>query len=90
MVTKVELGEISSFPEIITELEEYLRDNLSSNSEISRDGNTINIRSDDLPKRRVRFLVRKYLGRSGIEGFWRLIAEGKETYHVIYRKIEES
>lgn len=90
MIAKVRLGEISGFPDKIDELEEFLRNNLPPSAEVSREGNLIEVQSEEVSKRRIRFLVRKYMGRSGIDGFWRLIADGKENYSVIYRKVEES
>ncbi|MHA2233443.1 MAG: 60S ribosomal protein L22 [Candidatus Hodarchaeales archaeon] len=89
MIAKVRLGEISGFPDKIDELEEFLRDNLPPSAELSREGNLIEIQSEEVSKRRIRFLVRKYMGRSGIDGFWRLVADGKENYSIIYRKVEE-
>ncbi|MFQ5980710.1 MAG: 60S ribosomal protein L22 [Candidatus Heimdallarchaeota archaeon] len=89
MIAKVRLGEISGFPDKIDELEEFLRNNLPPSAELSREGNLIEIQSEEVSKRRIRFLVRKYMGRSGIDGFWRLVADGKENYSIIYRKVEE-
>lgn len=88
MITRVEVSEISGFPDKIDELEEFLHHNLPSKAKVSREGSTIEVQSDEIPKRRIRFLVRKYLGRSGIDGFWRLVSEGKESYRVIFRKKE--
>ncbi|MFW9916432.1 MAG: 60S ribosomal protein L22 [Candidatus Thorarchaeota archaeon] len=89
MIARVHVGEISGFPDKIDDLEEFLRNNLPPAAEVSREGNNIEIQSEEISKRRIRFLVRKYMGRSGIDGFLRLIADGKENYRVIYRKIEE-
>ena len=89
MIARVQVGEISGFPDKIDELEEFLRNNLPPATEVSREGNAIEVQSEEISKRRIRFLVRKYMGRSGIDGLWKLVADGKEDYRVIYRKIEE-
>ncbi|MFX0092378.1 MAG: 60S ribosomal protein L22 [Candidatus Hodarchaeota archaeon] len=73
--------------EFVDDLEEFLKTSLSESIAVTRSGSTINI-DGEITKRRIKFLARKFIGKVGLQEYARVIANGKESYDIIYRKFE--
>lgn len=71
--------------QIVVEMQEQLRTNLVGENvkKVSRNGKTIVIDGDEVPKRYVKFIVKKYLGRSVYKGQTKVIAISKDVFEVL-------
>ncbi|MFX1534644.1 MAG: 60S ribosomal protein L22 [Promethearchaeota archaeon] len=74
--------------ELVEDLENFLKTSLPESLTISRSGSIINVEGE-ISKRRIKFLTRKFIGKVGLQENARVIANGKETYDIIYREWEE-
>ncbi|MHA1990444.1 MAG: 60S ribosomal protein L22 [Candidatus Hodarchaeales archaeon] len=74
--------------QIVVEMEEQLKTNLIGENikKVSRSGKTITIEGDseDVPKRYIKFIVKKYLGRSVYKGQTKVIAINKNVFEVLF------
>ncbi|OLS19894.1 MAG: hypothetical protein HeimC3_43330 [Candidatus Heimdallarchaeota archaeon LC_3] len=71
--------------QIVVEMQEQLRTNLIGENvkKVSRNGKTIVIDGDEVPKRYIKFIVKKYLGRSVYKGQTKVIALNKDVFEVL-------
>ncbi len=76
--------------QIVVEMQEQLRTNLMGENvkKVSRNGKTIVIDGDEVPKRYVKFIVKKYLGRSVYKGQTKVIALNKDVFEVLLSEVK--
>ena len=74
--------------QIVIEMEDQLKSNLVGENikKVTRSGKTITIEGveDEVPKRYIKFIVKKYLGRSVYKGQTKVIALNKNVFEVLF------
>jgi hypothetical protein len=76
--------------QVVSELEQSLKDNLVNENvkKITRSGKTIVIEGNEVPKRYIKFIVRKYLGRSVYKGRVKIISKNRDLFEVLYSETD--
>ena len=76
--------------QIVAEMENELKRNLVGEKvkKVARSGKTITVTGDGVPKRYVKSIVKKYLGRSVYKGQTKVISKTKDVFEVLLAKSE--
>jgi hypothetical protein len=73
--------------EVIQALADFMKEKTAA--EVTKESNKITIKTETLPKKHLRLLVKKYLHKTELKEYYRVISENEDTLTVKQRKIEE-
>ncbi|MCS7095943.1 MAG: 60S ribosomal protein L22 [Candidatus Bathyarchaeota archaeon] len=83
---EIDISELKSEGEdIIKELEDFLKQRLGV--EVEKSADNIVVKSDETPKRYLRVLLRKFLHKSGLKEYFRIISKEENVLKIKERKL---